>query len=47
MAVAIWDHVPSGDELVEARRQRGWVPRPTLTVDGAVVLGIASCLLKK
>jgi hypothetical protein len=47
MAVAIWDHWPSGDELVEARRKQGWLPRPTHTVDGAIVLGIASCLLEK
>jgi hypothetical protein len=47
MAVAIWGHLPSGQELVEARGKQGWLPRPTQTVDGAVVLGIASCLLKK
>jgi len=46
MAVAIWDHLPSGHELVEARRKQGWLPRPTQTVDGDVVLGIAACLLK-
>jgi len=46
MAVAIWDHAPTGDELVERRREQGWLPRHTDTVDGPIVLGLAGCLLK-
>jgi hypothetical protein len=46
MAVAIWDHAPTGEELVERRRQQGWNPRPTDTVDGEIVLGLGACLIK-
>jgi hypothetical protein len=46
MAVAIWDHTPTGEELVERRRQQGWKPRATDTVDGEVVLGLGACLRK-
>jgi hypothetical protein len=46
MAVAIWDHAPTGDELVERRRQSGWIPRSTDTVDGEVVMGLGACLIK-
>ena len=43
MAVAIWDHAPSGQELVERRRAAGWTPRATDTVDGPVILGLGAC----
>ena len=46
MAVAIWDHEPTGDELVERRGQQGWIPRPTDTVDGEVVMGLGACLIR-
>jgi hypothetical protein len=45
MAVAIWDHRPTADELLAARLARGWVPTPTATRDGDVVLGHAACAL--
>jgi hypothetical protein len=43
MAVAIWDHWPSADELLRGRMERGWRPTPTATIDGDVVLGYAAC----
>ncbi len=45
MAVAIWDHLPSPDELLARRLDRGWSPRPTATRNGPQVLGHAACLL--
>jgi hypothetical protein len=45
MAVAIWDHRPDADELLEARLARGWKPTPTATCEGEVVLGHAACLM--
>lgn len=47
MAVAIWDHRPSADELLAARVAAGWTPTPTATRQGDVVLGYAACLLKQ
>jgi hypothetical protein len=34
--------VPSADELLEARLQRGWLPTATATVEGNKVLGHAA-----
>lgn len=42
-AVAVWNHAPSADELLDARLARGWTPLPTATVDGDVILGHAAC----
>jgi hypothetical protein len=44
--VSVWGHSPSADELLDARLRRGWVPTPTSTVDGEVVLGHAACRVK-
>ena len=44
MAVAIWDHRPSADELLAARVAAGWAPTPTATRQGDVILGYAACL---
>ncbi len=44
MAVAIWDHRPTADELLAARLERGWEPVPTDTREGPKVLGHAACL---
>lgn len=41
MAVAIWDHIPTDDELLEVRLVRGWEPIPTMLVDGPKILGHA------
>ena len=43
MAVAIWDHRPTADELLDLRLGRGWRPTPTATVEGDVILGYAAC----
>jgi hypothetical protein len=43
-AVAVWDHAPSADELLDARVARGWEPTPTGLKDGAKVLGYAARL---
>lgn len=43
MAVAIWDHSPTPQELLDGRFARGWRPTPTETVEGGVVLGYAAC----
>jgi hypothetical protein len=45
MAVAIWDHHPTADELLARRAERGWTPTPTATCEGDVVLGHAACLV--
>ena len=42
-AVAVWDVLPTPDELLTARIARGWVPTPTGTKDGNVILGYAAC----
>ena len=44
MAVAIWDHRPTAQELLDRRLERGWRPTPTATIEGDVVLGYAACL---
>lgn len=41
--VSVWDHQPTADELLDARLARGWLPVPTSTVDGDVVMGHAAC----
>ena len=43
-AVAVWDHLPSAEELLDARVRRGWKPTPTATRDGDKVLGFAACI---
>jgi hypothetical protein len=44
-AVAVWDHRPSADELLQARVARGWRPALTPLQGGAAVLGHAACLV--
>jgi hypothetical protein len=44
-AVAVWDHLPSANELLEVRLAAGWQPRPTLLKDGDRVVGHAACLV--
>jgi hypothetical protein len=46
MAVAIWDHRPSADELLERRVATGWRPMTSPMKEGDVVLGHAACLVK-
>jgi hypothetical protein len=46
-AVAVWDHRPSADELLDARLARGWTATTTATVDGHVILGHAACRVRR
>lgn len=43
-AVAVWNHEPTANELLDRRLSRGWQPTPTATRSGPQVLGFASCL---
>jgi hypothetical protein len=40
-AVAVWDHQPSADELLDARLSKGWKPTPSPMKDGPQILGHA------
>ncbi|MCK6521689.1 hypothetical protein L6R49_09645 [Myxococcota bacterium] len=42
-AVAVWDHLPSLDELLDARLARGWRPVPSPVADNAVLGYGARC----
>ncbi|WP_161967344.1 hypothetical protein [Fimbriiglobus ruber] len=42
-AVAVWDHRPTPDELLDARLARGWEATTTATVNGDIILGHAAC----
>jgi len=44
-AVAVWDHVPSADEILYARVEEGWQPTPSSLKEGDRVLGHAACLV--
>jgi hypothetical protein len=47
-AVAVWDHSPTPDELLEARLARGWEPTPTAMQDGGdQILGHAACAVRR
>lgn len=43
-AVAVWDRLPSADELLAARLAGGWTPTPTATREGDKILGHAACV---
>lgn len=42
--VAVWEHVPTADELLQARLERGWKPTHSNLNSGEKVLGYAACL---
>jgi hypothetical protein len=42
-AVAVWDHYPNANELLEARLNAGWTPTPSALKGGDAVLGHAAC----
>ncbi|HUF05497.1 MAG TPA: hypothetical protein VMM38_15160 [Aridibacter sp.] len=44
-AVAVWDHIPTSDELLEARLGRGWKPTASRFKEGDRVDGHAACLV--
>jgi hypothetical protein len=46
-AVAVWDHKPSPDELLNKRIADGWTPTYTALKEGPVILGHAACLVKR
>jgi hypothetical protein len=43
-AVAVWNHRPTPQELLEARLASGWKPTPSLLKEGEKVLGYAACV---
>jgi hypothetical protein len=46
MAVAILDHQPDANGLLQARLARGWRPTPSQLKEGERVLGYAACVVK-
>ena len=44
-AVAVWDHVPSADEILKLRLDAGWNPTPSMLKDGYEVLAMLHVLL--
>jgi hypothetical protein len=46
-AVAVWDHRPGADELLQDRLAHGWRPTPTRLQTGEAILGHAACLVDK
>jgi hypothetical protein len=42
-AVAVWDHQPTAQELLDTRLARGWRPTPSALKEGMRVLGYAAC----
>ncbi|HEX8921459.1 MAG TPA: hypothetical protein VF766_08265 [Pyrinomonadaceae bacterium] len=45
MAVAVWNHHPNADELLEARLSAGWTPTPSALKGGDAVIGHAACVV--
>jgi hypothetical protein len=43
-AVAVWDHQPTADELLERRLQDGWQPTKSCVLFGPKILGHAARL---
>jgi hypothetical protein len=37
----VYDHLPTPDELLDARIAAGWTPTPSSTVNGDVIEGFA------
>jgi hypothetical protein len=46
-AVAVWDHIPTPDELLKVRLEEGWQPRPSLLKEGDLIVGHAACVVVK
>jgi hypothetical protein len=44
MAVAIWDHEPTADDLLRTRLRAGWIPKASELRAGNQILGHAACL---
>ena len=45
-AVAVWNHRPGAQELLEARLKAGWKPTPSRLRGGEKVLGYAACVFE-
>jgi hypothetical protein len=45
-AVAVFDHHPTADELLQKRIERGWHPTPSGLKAGDEVMGHAACVVK-
>ncbi|MBL8864773.1 MAG: hypothetical protein KF873_13230 [Gemmataceae bacterium] len=45
-AVAVWDHRPTPDELLDACFSRGWKPEATAMKSGPAILGHAACRVR-
>lgn len=45
-AVAVFDHKPTAQELLERRLERGWRPTPSALKVGHRVLGYAACVFE-
>ncbi|MEL6344094.1 MAG: hypothetical protein AAFV53_13325 [Myxococcota bacterium] len=43
-AVAVWDHRPDAQALLDDRLAHGWRPQPSPMVGGPQVLGYAACV---
>jgi hypothetical protein len=46
-AVAVWNHRPTPEELLDVRLAAGWKPTPSLLKEGEKVLGYAACVFKQ
>ena len=46
VAVAIWDHQPANQELLDKRLGNGWEPTPSAVNHKKEVLGYARCVFK-
>jgi hypothetical protein len=45
-AVAVWDHRPTADELLDARLRDGWTPTASGLKTGPAILGHAACRVR-
>jgi hypothetical protein len=46
-AVAVWNHMPSVDEILRARLDAGWSPTPSMLQGGDEILGHAACAVTR
>jgi hypothetical protein len=46
-AVAVWNHLPSDDEILRARLNAGWRPTPSMLKEGDEILGHAACAVTR
>ena len=46
-AVAVWDHLPSADEILKVRLEAGWIPTPSMLKESDEILGHAACAVTR